>query len=567
MEMKQRRKSLFWVKTLVIALIMGLLPFGQSPVKTEAAKKLKLSAKKIEVKKGKTKKVTLKNRKKAKIKKVKWTIKSKKIATIKASGRYAVKVKGKKKGKTVLNCKVTRKKKKTLKLKCTVKVVKANKSTPAPKKTPARSTRPTTTGKPSGPVNQTQTQTPALPDSIKEAYSGIFPHMGTCLSYSHYNSQVGKQLQDEQTMAFVTKHFNSFTLENEMKPDSMMKNAGNWWSPTGGVTLEKSQAQQKGYVIPENYTESTVPELNFDTVDKVLEIANQNNIKMRAHVLLWHQQTPAWFFKTGYQNSGSKVTKEVMDARLEFYVRSVMKHILEKEKELTGSAGSLVYAWDVANEYIHRTNGPSATSWMDVYGDMKLEPSYVKKAFEFAYSVLKEYGVEKEVVLFYNDYDTYFSTDDIIKLVNFINEGEEEKICGGIGMQSHLDVDRPTLEQYGDALDKFLNTGLEVQITELDMTINFDEKSTYNYKDQGQTNEDQAKFCEDLMKLIIQKQKGRNQKVNPKGITGVTIWGLSDYVSWRGALNGNGNMQPTLFGDGITDPKPSYYAFLRAAVG
>ena len=33
-------------------------------------------------------------------------------------------------------------------------------------------------------------------------------------------------------------------------------------------------------------------------------------------------------------------------------------------------------------------------------------------------------------------------------------------------MQSHVDIKRPTLEEYGNALKAFINAGLEVQITE-----------------------------------------------------------------------------------------------------
>lgn len=58
--------------------------------------------------------------------------------------------------------------------------------------------------------------------------------------------------------------------------------------------------------------------------------------------------------------------------------------------------------------------------------------------------------------MFYNDYDTYFSVDDELALISYINEGEEAKICGGIGMQSHVDIKRPTLEEYGNALKMHL---------------------------------------------------------------------------------------------------------------
>ena len=101
---------------------------------------------------------------------------------------------------------------------------------------------------------------------------------------------------------------------------------------------------------------------------------------------------------------------------------------------------------------------------MDVYGNMGLKPTYVKKAYEIAYDELKQYGLQEDVTLFYNDYNEYDVADEIVELINYINEGEEAKICGGIGMQSHITVNYPSLEKYGTAVDKFLATGLQVQV-------------------------------------------------------------------------------------------------------
>ena len=127
-------------------------------------------------------------------------------------------------------------------------------------------------------------------------------------------------------------------------------------------------------------------------------------------------------------------------------------------------------------------------------------------------------------------------------------KGEEAKICGGIGMQSHITVNYPSLEKYGTAVDKFLATGLQVQVTELDIGI-----------EDGQTEEDLANHYSDIMKLLISKQENRDKSVNARGITGVTVWGLYDAISWR---------KPTsclLFGESLEDPKPAFYSFLEAA--
>lgn len=374
--------------------------------------------------------------------------------------------------------------------------------------------------------------------SLKDSYEGIFERMGNVLSYNtSWNN--GYQMQQESTMAFVQKQFNSFTLENEMKPEQLLSN----WS--GTITV--SEAKELGYVIPDNYTESVVAKLNFDNLDKILEIANQYGIQMRAHVLMWHQQTATRFFKEGYSDANGVVSEEIMDARLEFYVKSVMKHVMEKEKSLTGKAGSIVYCWDVTNEYIHRTNDPASTSWVDVYGDMGLQPTYVKLAYEKAYDMLKEYGLQNDVTLFYNDYNEYDCADEIVQLVDYINKGEEAKICGGIGMQSHMTIDYPSVEKYSTALDKFLATGLQVQVTELDIGI-----------DSGKTEEDQAVHYKEIMSLLISKHQNRDTAVNPRGITGVTIWGLYDSLSWRTGSS------PLLFGTGLDDPKPAFYSVIEA---
>lgn len=532
---------------MCVTLLAGA---GEAEAKTV---KPKLSKKKLELTagSGKTLKVT-----KAKGAKITWKSSSKKTAAVKKSGKYSCKVTGKKTGKAVITCKV--KGKKTYSLKCNVTVKKkagGKKNTSPAVKPTANVTAPTQTPPAQVPGTQapgTQTNKPNTPNtpvpaedgSIRKAYEDIFPNMGSCVNYG-----AGQQLQDAKTLSFVKKHFNSITLENEMKPDAILGKAAD--------PLTKDEALALGYVVPDSYTEEVIPRLKFETIDQVLKIAHDNGLKVRAHTLVWHSQTPGWFFTEEYADK-KNTTPEIMDARLEFYIRSVMKHVMEKEKELTGEAGSIVYTWDVVNEYLHRMSWGHI--WDGVYGNKGMEPSYVKKAFQLAYDMVKQYGVQDKVTLCYNDYDTYFNIDDVVALIDFINAGEDAKICNGIGMQSHVDITRPTLDEYEAALDRFMATGLEIQITELDITINFDhEGETWQYKDKHETDEDQAAFVKDFMRLVVRKQRERDVKVSPKGITGVTIWGLYDTISWRAPSS------PLLFKDSIDSPKPSFQEFLNAA--
>lgn len=549
-------------RRMVAKLLAGVMLVSVAvPVTTwtEAAKKPVLSKRSIRLEAGKKTTLKVKTAKKAR---VTWKSSKKSVVSIGKKTKKSAQIIAKKKGTAKISCKVRQQKKKFT-LVCKVKVTKAKVNpvkttapTVIPSTVPAASGTPAVSAKPSATPSATPEVTlpPLKSDSILENYEDVFGYLGTCVNYGSNPST--SQLQDEKTLAFVKKHFNSITMENEMKPDAVLGSK---------VTMiTKAEAQKLGYIIPDNYKETSVPKLNFDRIDKILQTAYDNGLGLRGHTLLWHSQTPAWFFGIDYDADEDAVDEDTMDARIDFYVSTVMDHVMQKEKEIAGENGKIVYAWDVVNEYLHRGRAWSL-NWTSVYGDMKGTPSYVKRAFERAYEMLEKYDATDKVTLFYNDYDTYFEVEDLLALVNFINEGEKAKICSGIGMQSHVDIKRPTIEEYGAALEKFMAAGYEVQITELDFTINFDTDGTdkkdpsYDYENEGETIEEQAAFVKDFMEMVIAKQKNRDKTVSPKGITGLTIWGLYDSISWRG------KSQPLLFGTSIDDPKPAFQAFLEAS--
>ncbi len=546
-------------RRMVAKLLAGVMLVSVAvPVTTwtEAAKKPVLSKRSIRLEAGKKTTLKVKTAKKAR---VTWKSSKKSVVSIGKKTKKSAQIIAKKKGTAKISCKVRQQKKKFT-LVCKVKVTKAKANpvkttapTVIPSTVPAASGTPAVSAKPSATPSATPEVTlpPLKSDSILENYEDVFGYLGTCVNYGSNPST--SQLQDEKTLAFVKKHFNSITMENEMKPDAVLGSK---------VTMiTKEEAQKLGYIIPDNYKETSVPKLNFDRIDKILQTAYDNGLGLRGHTLLWHSQTPAWFFGIDYDAGEDAVDEDTMDARIDFYVSTVMDHVMQKEKEIAGENGKIVYAWDVVNEYLHRGRAWSL-NWTSVYGDMKGTPSYVKRAFERAYEMLEKYDATDKVTLFYNDYDTYFEVEDLLALVNFINEGEKEKICSGIGMQSHVDIKRPKIEEYGAALEKFMAAGYEVQITELDFTINFNtdgSNPSYDYKNEGETIEEQAAFVKDFMEMVIAKQKNRDKTVSPKGITGLTIWGLYDSISWRG------KSQPLLFGTSIDDPKPAFQAFLEAS--
>ena len=113
----------------------------------------------------------------------------------------------------------------------------------------------------------------------------------------------------------------------------------------------------------------------------------------------------------------------------------------------------------------------------------------------------------------------------------------DKKICDGIGMQAHLGTNYPSVSMVKDAAQAFLNAGLEVQITELDV-------ASSNASVQGD-------YYYNLMKELLALVK------NGGKITGLTYWGMSDSTSWIKQNN------PLLFTT-PTEPKEAYYRVLQA---
>lgn len=384
----------------------------------------------------------------------------------------------------------------------------APQETEAPEETPEPTAKPTATPKP--------TPTPMganLPKGInlKNTYGETFGHIGTCIN--------GRQFSDPAALALIKENYNSITMENEMKPDAVLGNSA--------TLISVDEAKTLGYVIPENYKESTVPQLNFYYTDRAIQFCVDNNMGLRGHTLVWHSQTPSWFFKEGYKRDGAFVTPEVMDARLEFFIRSVMGHVYDNEN------GSVLYSWDVVNEYVHANNA----GWKEVYGEEGLSAGFVKKAFVIADDVLRQYGNREEVSLLYNDFNTYSETLQILNLLEFVNA--DGKVCDGVGMQSHLTVDNPHVIKFTTAMKKFLEAGHEVHITELDV---------------GNSNDlYQAKYCYDLMTKILELKK------EGAAINGITWWGLADTNSWRPG-------EKALMYKTLKTPKLSYYRVMEAYV-
>lgn len=340
--------------------------------------------------------------------------------------------------------------------------------------------------------------------SLSDLYSPYF-NIGTAVMASNLSSP--------SFMDLVEKHFDdSITFGNELKPDSV---------------LDKAACQEMAAA-----GDDTDPQVTLSAARSLLNYCRDNNLPVRGHTLVWHSQTPDWFFKENYADDGAFVSKEKMLQRMENYIKNVFA-VLEKEYPTVD-----IYAWDVVNEAWQDdgtprnpgeqgSSGSNNSAWVKVFGDN----SFIEYAFTYA----RKYAPEG-TKLFYNDYNEYMPSKTQA-IVDMANELAAKGLIDGIGCQSHLDVSFPSVSVYEKAIAAFAATGLEVQITELDVT-------TSDTTEAGLAT--QAQYYSDIMDVLVKYSDS---------ISTVVFWGVTDDQSWRASR------LPLLF-DATFQAKPAYDAIV-----
>lgn len=351
-------------------------------------------------------------------------------------------------------------------------------------------------------------------DSLKELCKNYFK-LGVGLTG---NARSNGAVNSEEYMAIVYKHFNSVTLTNLMKPSYLLS--------------------QSGCKANANKGDKTTVAVNFSSVDPTLKWCYENGIQMRGHTLVWHTQTPDWFFREGYNETGDYVDYETMAARLDSYIKQVVTYCQE-------TYPGVIYCWDVVNEAVDTGSKASGSyfacrtkcdgkdnPWYKTLGE-----DYVELAFKSA----RKYA-DKDVKLFYNDYNVC-ATDKLGYVYALCKNLHDKSLLDGVGLQDCWSVAWPDISKIESGIKKFDSLGIEIHISEMSLTM--ESVSDYNLQQQ-------AKRYEDIFKLLLKLDTDGGGKSN---ITSVTIFSLMDgYVFYD-----NDKTNYTMF-DTNFRPKPCFYS-------
>lgn len=377
---------------------------------------------------------------------------------------------------------------------------------------------------------------------LKDALASHFDYFGLAVTWD-------QELSKPKVQEGVKYHADSITMGNEFKPDFIFR----WAVPK---TFKNFTGENGKTVKVPNYTLA-----GFATCEKILQTAKDNGLEMRGHVLVWHSQTPHWFFTENYSPApeAKLVDKNTMNARMEWYIKTVLEFVTDWENK-NNNGKRIIKNWDVVNEAC--ADGASETRWLRedsdwyrVYGNEE----FIVNAFRYA----NKYAT-KDVKLVYNDYNCYAGannktggkTNAILKVVDAIKKAPDARI-DAVGMQAHVQIDYPSVsgtvsDSFEAAIQKFVAKGVNVQVTELDIANN---KQLYSGIKQKQ------KYY-DYFEMFIRNKKTATKK----GVEGVTIWGITDNGTWLNALQQyKGHKQyPLLFTEKF-ECKPAVFGIIEAA--
>lgn len=308
------------------------------------------------------------------------------------------------------------------------------------------------------------------------------------------------EARNRMRMEFYASQFNIMTHGNELKPDSVLDVATSRRLAAAG--------------------DETAAAVHFGSAVPLLDYAKRNGIKIHGHVLLWHSQTPAAFFRQGYDTSKPFVTREVMIARLDNYIRGVMEYMDENYP-------GLIVSWDVVNEAIDDGTGKlRKSSWTDVVG---------QDFVEIAFALARKYAPEG-TMLYYNDYNTP-NEPKLTGICELLDRLIAQGTVDGYGFQAHFSENSPTPTALRRAMQRVADKGLLLRVSELDVTIG---------ENSAQRLRAQAYRYKALMEVFLEFSDS---------LVAVHTWGISDDLSWRASQH------PLLF-DRNSQPKEAFWALV-----
>ncbi|GHV13932.1 beta-xylanase [Bacteroidia bacterium] len=340
----------------------------------------------------------------------------------------------------------------------------------------------------------------------------LTPILSLCLAFAIFSCSANKKEYEVKETSLKEALKDKFLIGTALNTNHI------WGKDTAAI---KIVTEQFNSIVAENcmksmYIQPTEGEFYFKDADKFVEYGEQNNLYITGHTLIWHSQTPDWFFT---DDKGKDVSREVLIERMKNHIKTVVSRYKGRIK-----------GWDVVNEAILEDGSWRNSKFYKIIGE-----DFISLAFQFAHEA------DPDAELYYNDYNEWHAgkRDAIVKLVNSLKE--KGLRIDGVGMQGHLGMDYPSLDEYRAAIDTYSSAGVKVLITELDVSAlpsprrdigaNIADTEAYRQEMNPYTN-----GLPDSISSAWNKRMGELFNLfidNSDKIARVTMWGVTDGDSWK----------------------------------
>ncbi|WP_455759267.1 endo-1,4-beta-xylanase [Phocaeicola coprocola] len=309
---------------------------------------------------------------------------------------------------------------------------------------------------------------------------------------------------DTSSIKLVKQHFNSIVAENCMK-------------------CEVIHPEEDRY--------------DFTLADQFVSFGEKNGMAVIGHCLIWHSQLAPWFC---VDEKGNNVTPEVLKQRMKDHITTIVARYKGRIK-----------GWDVVNEAILEDGSYRKSKFYEILGE-----EFIPLAFQYAHEA------DPDAELYYNDYAMNMpgKREGVVKLVSSLKEKGIR--IDAVGMQGHMGMDYPDINEFEQSIVAFAGTGVKVMVTEWDMSALPTVKQSANISDTVAYQKMLNPYPETLPDSVSKAWNNRMKQFfglfekHADVISRVTAWGVSDSDSWKNDFPVKGRHDYPLLFDRNYQPKP-----------
>lgn len=309
---------------------------------------------------------------------------------------------------------------------------------------------------------------------------------------------------DTSSIKLVKQHFNSIVAENCMK-------------------CEVIHPEEDRY--------------DFTLADQFVSFGEKNGMAVIGHCLIWHSQLAPWFC---VDEKGNNVTPEVLKQRMKDHITTIVTRYK-----------GCIKGWDVVNEAILEDGSYRKSKFYEILGE-----EFIPLAFQYAHEA------DPDAELYYNDYAMNMpgKREGVVKLVSSLKEKGIR--IDAVGMQGHMGMDYPDINEFEQSIVAFAGTGVKVMVTEWDMSALPTVKQSANISDTVAYQKMLNPYPETLPDSVSKAWNNRMKQFfglfekHADVISRVTAWGVSDSDSWKNDFPVKGRHDYPLLFDRNYQPKP-----------